>query len=99
MSFRRATIPTRDGLATKIHVEHILTRHAMVVALACAAGHIVKGVRPSKRECEEAIRAILWESGRDYLQRLAIENDADDRMAWAEDLVTIHFATTFEGGA
>ncbi|HMM95364.1 hypothetical protein [Phycicoccus sp.] len=104
MTFRRATLPTSDeGPATKIVVEHILSRHAMVVALASAKGYLAdddaRGNRPSKRECEAAIREILWESGRDFRQRLVIEHDVDARMAWAEDLVMTHFATVFEGGA
>lgn len=99
MSFQRARFPSiNEGPATKIVVEHIITRHSMVVALACAFGHIIKSTQPSKRECEEAIRQIMWESGRDFTQRLVIETDVDARMALAEDLVTTHFATVFEGG-
>jgi hypothetical protein len=92
------TAPLRSdqlGLIVTIRPEHRLNRDDLITALAVAKDGCIIGkmmtANPSQAECEAAVRHILWESGNDFRERLAIETDVEERMGWAREMFARHF--------
>ena len=96
MTLPRA-ISTARGPEIALRPEHLLSEADLVTLIAVAYGvHIgTATASPSPRELEHGIRMVLWESGNDFRERLAIEHDAEDRLAFGREMVARHFTHLF----